>query len=44
MPGFKVYGKKTDDKQVPDRVAPVSEMTVEGTASETLYSPDHVAG
>ncbi|MCL4242769.1 MAG: hypothetical protein KJ048_15570 [Dehalococcoidia bacterium] len=44
VPGFKVYGKKTDGKQVPDRVAPVSEMTVEGTASETLYSPDHVAG
>lgn len=42
--GYKVYGEKTDGKQVPDRVAPVSEMTVEGTASETLYSPDHVAG
>ncbi len=38
------HGKKTDGKQVPDRVAPVSQMTVEGTASESLYSPDHVAG
>lgn len=44
VPGFKVYGKKTDGKQAPDRVAPVSQMTVEGTASESLYSPDHVAG
>jgi hypothetical protein len=44
VPGLKVWGKKTDGKQVPDRVATVGELTVEGTASESLYSPDHVAG
>jgi|GEM_PF-4452032 len=42
--GKKVFGKKQGAKQVPDRVVDVTSMTVEGTATESLYSPDHVAG
>lgn len=42
--GMKVLGRKQGAKQVPDRVVTVSTLTVEGDATESLYTADHVAG
>ena len=42
--GLKVVGRKQGRAQVPGTVSATTSLTVEGSGSESLFYPDHVAG